>query len=140
MPNPQKRKGDDWERLLADILTTNIKGGVFKRIPGSGMLGTILGEPMLTADVSGKVASFEKSFKIECKNGYGSPLQFTLKKLWLDKIKEEAAASYGIPLLAGKFSGAREGVKGFIVMDMDTFCELINKVTELWEDQLPKEG
>ena len=68
--------------------------------------------------------------------GYGSPTQFTMKKLWLDKIGEEASASYGIPLLVGKFSGAREGVKSFVVMDINVFCDLINKVTELWEDSI----
>lgn len=134
MPNAQKRKGSDWERQAVEILNANIKGGIFKRIPGSGAIGTFLNEPMLTSDISGKVDSFEKDFKIEAKVGYGSATQFTMKKLWLDKVKEEAANSYGIPLLAGKFSGAREGVKGFIVMDIDTFCELINKVTALHEE------
>jgi hypothetical protein len=140
MPSPQKRKGSDWERQATDILNANIKRGKFRKIPGSGAIGTIVGEPMLTSDIRGQVESFEKEFKIECKVGYGSATQFTMKKLWLDKVKEEAAGSYGIPLLMGKFSGAREGVRSFVVMDMDTFCELINKVTELWEDQLPKEG
>jgi hypothetical protein len=140
MPNPQKRKGSDWERQATDILNANIKRSKFRKIPGSGAIGTIVGEPMLTSDIRGQVESFTKEFKIECKVGYGSATQFTMKKLWLDKVKEEAAGSYGIPLLMGKFSGAREGVRSFVVMDMDTFCELINKVTELWEDQLPKEG
>jgi hypothetical protein len=134
MPNPQKRKGSDWERQAVEILNANIKRGVFKRIPGSGAIGTILHEPMLTSDVKGKVESLEKEFKIECKVGYGSATQFTMKKLWLDKVREESDASYGIPLLMGKFSGAREGVKSFVVMDIDTFCELINKLTEYWED------
>lgn len=140
MPSPQKRKGSDWERQATDILNANIKRSKFRKIPGSGAIGTIVGEPMLTSDIRGQVESFTKEFKIECKVGYGSATQFTMKKLWLDKVKEEAAGSYGIPLLMGKFSGAREGVRSFVVMDMDTFCELINKVTELWEDQLPKEG
>ena len=136
MPNPNKRKGSDWERQATDILNANIKRSRFKRIPGSGMIGTILGEPMLTSDIKGKVDSLEKEFKIEAKVGYGSPTQFTMKKLWLDKVKEEADANYGIPLLVGKFSGAREGVRAFVVMDLDTFCNLINTLTEIWEDDL----
>lgn len=135
MPNPQKRKGSDWERQAVEILNANINKGSFKRIPGSGAIGTILHEPMLTSDVKGKVDSLEKEFKIECKVGYGSATQFTMKKLWLDKVREESDASYGIPLLMGKFSGAREGVKAFVVMDIDTFCEIINKLTEYWEDK-----
>lgn len=134
MPSPQKRKGSDWERQAVEILNANIKRGVFKRIPGSGAIGTFLNEPMLTSDIKGKVDSMDKEFKIECKVGYGSATQFTMKKLWLDKVKEEADASYGIPLLMGKFSGAREGVKAFVVMDIDTFCKIINEITELWED------
>jgi len=134
MPNPQKRKGSDWERQAVEILNANIKRGVFKKIPGSGAIGTFLNEPMLTSDLKGKVDSFEKEFKIECKVGYGSATQFTMKKLWLDKVKEESDNSYGIPLLMGKFSGSREGVRTFVVMDMDTFCSIINRVTELYEE------
>jgi len=136
MPNPNKRKGNDWERQATDILNANIKRSRFKRIPGSGAIGTILEEPMLTSDIKGKVDSLEKEFKIEAKVGYGSATQFTMKKLWLDKVKEEADANYGIPLLVGKFSGAREGVRSFVVMDLDTFCNLINTLTEIWEDDL----
>ena len=136
MPNPNKRKGSDWERQATDILNANIKRSRFKRIPGSGAIGTILEEPMLTSDIKGKVDSLEKEFKIEAKVGYGSATQFTMKKLWLDKVKEEADANYGIPLLVGKFSGAREGVRAFVVMDLDTFCNLINTLTEIWEDDL----
>lgn len=139
MSNPNKRKGSDWERQAVEILNANIKKGKFKRIPGSGAIGTILGEPLLTSDIVGKVESFDKSFKIEAKVGYGSATQFTMKKLWLDKVTEESNASYGIPLLAGKFSGAREGVKGFIVMDIGTFCEIINRVTELHDEVLEYE-
>jgi hypothetical protein len=135
-PNKSKRKGSDWERQATDILNANIKRSRFKRIPGSGMIGTILEEPMLTSDIKGKVDSLEKEFKIEAKVGYGSATQFTMKKLWLDKVKEEADANYGIPLLVGKFSGAREGVKAFVVMDLETFCNLINTLTEIWEDDL----
>lgn len=134
MPNANKRKGSDWERQATEILNANIRGGEFKRIPGSGAIGTFLHEPLLTSDIKGKVPSFEKEFKIEAKVGYGSATQFTMKKLWLDKVKEESDASYGIPLLAGKFSGAREGVRGFIVMDISTFCDIINKVTSLHEE------
>jgi hypothetical protein len=76
---------------------------------------------------------------VECKAGYNSSAnkevkQFTLKKEWLDKIKAEATSSLSMPFLAGKFSGARAGVKHFVVLDFDDFAKLINEFTELKED------
>ncbi len=132
--NRSKNKGNDWERQATEILNANIRRSLFKRIPGSGAIGTFLGEPMLTSDIKGKVDSFEREFKIEAKVGYGSATQFTMKKLWLDKVKEEADATYGIPILVGKFSGSRDGIRSFVVMDINVFCDLINKVTSLYEE------
>lgn len=139
MPNPMKRKGSDFERLAVEILNTIIKDGEFKRIPGSGALGTTLVEPLLTSDIVGKVKSIPKKFKIECKVGYNSSKdkevkQFTLKKEWLDKVRQEADSSYSIPLLMGKFSGAVKGVKVFVTMDVEIFAQLINQITLLQEE------
>jgi hypothetical protein len=139
MANKQKIKGSRWENDAVDILNKGVKRGSFKRIAGSGMLGTILGEPLLTSDIMGTVPSLPKRLKIEAKVGYNSSKavgvkQFTLKKEWLDKVAEEAAASYGMPMLVGKFLGAREGVKSFVVMDMEVFMELVNRTTELFEE------
>ena len=131
MPSRQKRTGSDWERQAVEILNKSIVGGRFKKIPGSGMLGTLLHEPLLTADVIGHVDSIPKALKIECKTGYGSPKQFTLKKEWLDKVKMEAQSDYSLPLLIGKFLGSREGVKSFVVMDLETFAELINSMSKV---------
>ena len=129
-----KRKGSQWERDAAEILTKLIKGGLFKRVAGSGALGTIMSEPSLSADVKGKVESIPQEFKIECKVGYGGATQFALKKEWLDKIREEANRSYGIPLLMGKFSGARDGTRYFVAMDVEIFANLINRITELYDE------
>lgn len=136
MSNPQKIKGTTFERDVAEILTRIVKKSLWKRVAGSGALGTIMGEPMLSSDVKGKVGSIAKEFRVECKVGYNTAKeqgvkQFTLKKEWLDKVKEEADRSYSIPLLLGKFSGAREGVKVFAVMDVEVLAELLNKITEL---------
>jgi hypothetical protein len=139
MVNKNKRKGSDWERQAVDILNTNIKRSKFKRIPGSGAMGTSLNEPLLTSDIVGHVDSFEQTFKIECKTGYGGATQLVLKKEWLDKVGEEAMASYSIPLLMGKFLGARDGIKAFVAMDLGTFCNLINKVTALHEEVIEYE-
>jgi hypothetical protein len=133
MTNPQKRKGSDFERLAVEILNTLIKDSEWKKVPGSGALGTTLLEPLLTADIVGKVKSIPKKFKVECKVGYGGATQFALKKEWLDKVKAEAISSFSIPVLMGKFSGSREGVKVFAVMDVEDFASLINHITMLQE-------
>lgn len=133
MTNKQKIKGSAFERLAAEILTKLIKRSTWKRIPGSGAFGTILGEPSLTSDIVGKVKSIPKEFKVEAKVGYGGATQFSLKKEWLDKIRQEAEKTFGIPMLIGKFSGAREGVKVFVVLDVDTFSDIINHITDLEE-------
>lgn len=130
MSNPQKIKGSTFERDAVDLLNQKVKKSTWKRIPGSGALGTILGEPSLTSDIKGSVESIPKKFSVEAKVGYGGATQFTLKKEWLDKVKQEALANFGIPMLIGKFSGARDGVKVFVVLDLDTFSELINTITE----------
>lgn len=144
MPNPMKRKGSDFERLTVDLLNTIIKDGEFKRIPGSGAIGTTLGEPILTSDVVGKVKSIPRPFKIECKVGYNPSKDreakaFRVEKLWLDKVRMEADATHAIPLLMGKFSGAREGVKVFVAMDVEIFAQIVNQITKL-QDELDKLG
>jgi hypothetical protein len=133
MPNPQKRKGSDFERLAVELLNNLIQDSEWKRIPGSGAIGTSLGEPLLTADIVGKVKSIQPRFKAEAKVGYGGATQFALKKEWLDKVREEADATYSIPFLVGKFSGSREGVKVFTVLDIETFARIINHITTLQE-------
>lgn len=139
MANPNKRKGSDFERAAAEILNTSVKRSLWKRVAGSGALGTIMGEPALSSDVKGQVLSIPQEFKVECKVGYNSAKesgikQFTLKKEWLDKIREEADRSYSIPMFMGKFLGAKEGVKVFVVLDVEVFAQLLNRITELKEE------
>lgn len=124
-----KIKGAAFEAAAVDLLTEKIKGSSWKRVPLSGAMGTILNEPSLLGDVTGFVEPLGASFRVECKVGYGGKTQFTLKKEWLDKIKVEGALSYSLPILLGKFSGARDGTRVFVVMDIDTFSEIINRVS-----------
>lgn len=137
MTNKNKRKGSDWERQLVDLLNENLDGK-FKRVPGSGAMGTLLNEGRLTGDVVGKVNGLSKELRIECKTGYGGSKQLTIQKEWLDKIGEEAGNTFAFPLLVAKFSGARSGVKDFVVMDIDVFIELLNIVTLLDKGQNEK--
>lgn len=132
--NKSKNKGSAFERLAVEILNKLIKDSAWKKIPGSGAIGTSLDEPLLTADIVGKVNSIPKKFKVEAKVGYGGEKMFTLKKEWLDKVKREATNSFSFPFLIGKFSGAREGVKVFVVMDVEEFSAIINHITKLQEE------
>jgi Holliday junction resolvase len=131
-----KNKGSGFERDLVNLLNEKIKDGVFKRIAGSGAMGTAMGEPLLTADVKGEVKGFSRPFKIECKVGYGGATQLTLKKEWINKVMKEALGNYSIPVLIGKFSGARktDGVQEFAVLDIDTFIYMLNLVSDLTKE------
>jgi hypothetical protein len=113
------------------LLEEKIPKSKVKRIPASGAIGTSLGEPLLTGDVKLEVPCLPRKLKIEAKVGYGGETQLTVKKEWLDKIKMEAKNDYSYPLLACKFSGSRAGVRYFISMDFDTFCDIINYMNEL---------
>lgn len=137
MPFKNKVKGTTFERQAVEILNALIRNSEWKRIPGSGALGTALGEPLLTSDIVGKVKGIAKRFKVEAKVGYGGKTQFALKKEWLDKVAMEAQGTFSTPFLIGKFSGARGGVQVFTVMDVEVFAAMINHITKL-QEQLDK--
>ena len=120
-----KSKGNNFERDLVKKLNTLLPGSEWKRIPSSGAIGTIMHEPSLAGDLNGRLQHFPTKFKVEAKVGYGGAKQFTLKKEWLDKIKQEALRTFSIPFLLGRFSGSRSGVEEFVVLDLDTFVELL---------------
>ncbi len=135
-PSKSKNKGSGFERDAVNLLNGKIKNSRFRRIPGSGAIGTIMIEPLLTADISGTVEGFPKTFKIEAKVGYNSSTnkeikQFTLKKEWLDKVKMQAENNYSFPALIGKFGNVRSGVSTFVVLDLEEFAYLVNQITEL---------
>lgn len=134
MANKFKIKGTAFENSAVEILNNLIKKSLWQRIPGSGSIGTILGEPLLMSDIVGDVESLPKKFSVEAKVGYGGKTQFTLKKEWLDKVKQEADTSFRIPFLIGKFSGARDGVRVFVVMDVNVFSYIINMITSLKDE------
>lgn len=128
--NTQKRKGTDFEREAVELLNSKIKKSKWKRIPGSGAIGTILGEASLTSDIVGEMDFLPRKFKLEAKVGYGGAKQLALKKEWIDKVLEEAAASFSVGGVIGKFSGARSGTKVFVVLDIDTFSYLMNELAD----------
>lgn len=133
MVNRQKRKGTAWENDIVKLIQDRIPGSKAKRIAGSGAIGTTMGEPLLTGDIIIELPGFNKKFRTEAKVGYGGDTQLTLKREWLNKIKEEADRSYDYPMLMCKFSGSRksDGIQYFVSLDFDTFVEIINYVAKL---------
>jgi hypothetical protein len=135
MTNKAKIKGSRWEYDAVNILNERMKGSCWKRVPGSGAIGTTMGETLLTGDIIGDT-SLPRNFRGECKVGYGNKTDsdaksFTLKKAWLDKIAMEARNSYRFPVLLCKFDGVHSGVKQFAVLDIDDFVEIVNLYSEL---------
>lgn len=126
-----------WEKELEALLNKSLDKGSFRTVPSSGALGTILGEPELSGDLKGRVSGLQFPIRIEAKVGYGGATQLTVKKEWLDKIDEEARATFSMPVLACRFSGSRKGVENFVVLDLDRFIWLLNAITEL-DDELIK--
>jgi len=125
-----KRKGANYERKVVRYINSKLKNGKFKKVAGSGAIGTIEGEPYLMGDINGIVEGFNRRFKLEAKVGYGGSKQIALKKIWLDKIKEQAEYTQAIPAVICRFSNARSGVEEFVAMDLDDFIDLLNYVTQ----------
>jgi hypothetical protein len=135
MGNKAKRKGSQWERDACKILEELIPSSSWRRIAGSGAIGTIMNEPLLSADVVGKIESIPRPFRAEAKVGYGGAKQLTVKREWFEKIKEEAEGTWAIPLLLCKFSGARGDSKHFVAMDFEAFALLIDLVSKIYESE-----
>ena len=135
-PNRQKDKGSRWERDLVKLLEEKNKDILVKKIAGSGALGTNLQEPLLMGDVRATFPGLTRSILFECKTGYGGSKQLTVKKEWFDKIKEEAEATFSLPAVVCKFSGARksDGVQYFVSLDFDTFMFLMERIRHLDEE------
>jgi hypothetical protein len=131
MPVYSKVKGNIFEREAVVMLTELINDSKWKRIPTSGAIGTKMEIPLLFSDLIGDVKNFPKRLRGEAKAGYGGAKQFTLRKEWLDKIFQEAKSTYSVPFLIGKFSGARDGTRVFVVLDVGVFATLMNELTDL---------
>jgi Holliday junction resolvase len=128
-----KDKGNGFERDAVKKLNLLLEQGVFKRIPGSGAIGTNMNEPFLTGDITGEIYGMFKPLKGDCKVGYGGKTQVTFKKDWLDKIRMEAKNSGSFPFVLCKFSGARvaDGTVEFVALDLTDFISLMNFITNM---------
>ncbi len=131
----KKLKGSKWERDAAKLLAGIIPGSIWKRIAGSGAIGTIMGEPLLAGDISGYIPSLDLKIRAEAKTGYGGEKQLGVKREWLNKIREEAGGTYSLPLLLCKFSGVRTGAKHMVILDFEAFGELFDKIQKLADSE-----
>lgn len=136
MVNKNKVKGTRWENQIVELFEKEIPLSAAKRIPASGAMGTIMGEPLLQGDVVLKVYGLPSTIKIDNKVGYGGETQLTVKRDWLNKIREEAERTHSIPAVACKFSNARkaDGVQYFIALDFLAFCGIMNHITKLQKE------
>lgn len=140
MANRSKEKGSRWEREAVDKLKSLIPKSDWKRVPGSGALGTILDMPAeLGSDITGRVEGIPTTLKGEAKTGYTKSkvgASLTLKREWLEKIREEANRTFSVPFLIGKFSGARgkDVIREFVVLDLEAFAYILNQITQLYEE------
>jgi Holliday junction resolvase len=127
-----KDKGNRWEREAAKLLNQRFPD-VWKRIPGSGAIGTLVHEPILAADIVGTYSFLQKRVMGECKVGYGGK-QMTLHKDWFDHVRHVADGVHGIPVVVLKFEKTTEGVKHVVAMDFETWdylMGLLEKQNEL---------
>lgn len=132
-----KRKGKRWERDAVKELNKAF-GEVWKRIPGSGALGTQLSISQLKGDLVGKYKFIKSPFRGEAKTGYGGATQLAIKREWFDKIAEEAKSGMRnhIPIVICKFSGSRSDTRYFISMTFQAWDELMQEVKDIYEENI----
>jgi len=133
MTNPQKVKGTTWERDVVKLLNAPRNTPVWKRIPGSGAIGTILDLPILKGDLMGQYDFIPFKMIGEAKVGYGGT-QMSVHKEWFDKIRKEADQNYAMPIVLLKFEKARTGVRHVVALDIDAWESLLTYIEKLKEE------
>ena len=135
MVNKSKIKGSKWERDLAKALSAQAE--ISKRIPGSGAIGTTIGEPGLMGDLVVTYKFLPAPLKIEAKYGYGGSTQMTVKREWMEKIREQASYDNTIPAVSIKFrdvtGGDIESAK-WICFSVEDWNRITEHLNELFED------
>lgn len=135
MSSPQKDKGSRFEREAASDLS--VSGGSWKRIPGSGSLGTNLNISYLTGDLEGHYPWFGRAIKAENKYGYGTSQRMTILREWLIKVREQAGKDNKYPCLLLKFDSVTGGDIGsakLICFNFDTWNRMMADLEELYTE------
>ncbi len=132
-----KRKGSDFERWLAKRLSELLEDSFWKRVPGSGALGTQLRESLLAGDVYGYLRDDlrEFAFVFESKYGYGGKNQVSFKRGWIEQAKEnqQQRGPDFIPAIAFKFKEAKKN-NTVICFELSDFVELLNRIVRLKDE------
>jgi len=134
MASKQKDKGSRFERESAGDLS--VHGGSWRRIPGSGSLGTNLNLSYLTGDVEGYYPWFKLAIKAENKFGYGTAKQITVKREWVTKNREQSKIDHKYPCLLLKFDSVHDDVGSakLICFNFDTWSEMMADVELLYTE------
>ena len=141
------KKGKDFERETAALA---LERG--RRIPYSGMLGTIKGQPDNAGDVRWDLPWFNhgKGVQIECKHGYDGdkkgtscplcdkkldkPIEntksMTIYREWFDKHMGQGDALGFYPIFAMKFKLAKDSK--FIVIPFKTMAKMLKDMEDVW--------
>lgn len=132
-----KDKGARWERDAVKILNEQYPH-TWKKVPGSGAIGTILEIGELKADLVGRYHFLPFTLRGEAKTGYGGATQLAVKREWLEKVRMQAEDAFlpEVPILIGKFSGSRSSVRYFMIMDFDAFHSLMFAFDDLYNENI----
>ncbi len=132
-----KDKGARWERDAVAILNHEYEH-TWKKVPGSGALGTILSIDELKADLVGRYYFLPFTFRGEAKTGYGGAKQLAVKREWLEKVRGQAEGAFlpEVPILIAKFSGSRSEVRYFTILDFDAFHDVLEAAEELYNENI----
>lgn len=126
--NKQKEKGTRWENEAEEKLNKAFPF-TWTRIRASGAWGTLADIPQLKGDIKGKYPFMSKPLLGECKVGYGGKVM-TIKKEWFDKVAQEAAETYSLPVVLLKFEQSRSGVKYIICMDFEVWNQIMEELED----------
>lgn len=135
--NRSKAKGDNFERKAAALLS--VHGGKWRRIPGSGSIGTNLKMSNLTGDLEGFYPWFTKGIKGESKVGYGTSRQMQLKREWFTKVREQSDADNKYPVVIVKFNDVTGGDIGSataICINLDTWNLMMADIERLNDEYI----
>ncbi len=126
-----------WEILARELLNRPYQGKqLWRRVPGSGALGTIMQYGQLKGDLMGKYPFLPFTFRAEAKVGYGGAKQIAMKREWFDKIREEAAGNFNeLPCVLMKYSGVHApNTQHVIAFDFETYQKIIDVIESMYDE------
>ena len=129
-------KGKRWEREVANNLSVN--AGEWKRIPGSGAIGSTTGDATLQGDVVGRYPWWHRPIRAEAKYGYGTSSRLQILRDWIIKIREQSRGSNSLPCLLLKFKNVTTGDPSakLIAFDLETWNKMMGMLNTFWEEHL----